>query len=159
MALTKKRISSSGGGSQQVGKISKVNSVYNDRLSELIKLGELKTRGIDGLFKLIHREFNSQVHGLTMKTFRARVDELLWTKEVEGQLKNIVGHDLPLAKFEEHYSYIPKRMVEEKANRLSCVSNSRNPVQFIKGLGRIGDLSEFDGNFKLLKTTLSSPHL
>src|SRR3989338_1676379 len=76
-------------------------NIYNDRLSELIKLSELKTRGVDGLFKLIHREFNSQVHGLTMKTFRARVDELLWTKEVEGKIKNIGGNDLTLTKYEE----------------------------------------------------------
>ncbi len=133
-------------------------SVYDDRLTELIKSGELK-KGIDDLFKVIQREFNSQVHGLTKKAFRSRVYELLWTKEVEGQLKDIVGHDLPLSKFEEHYGYIPKKMVEEKANRLSGLSNSRNPVQFLKGLGRIGNLSEFDGNFKLPKTTLVNPYV
>ncbi|KKP93503.1 MAG: hypothetical protein UR98_C0004G0039 [Parcubacteria group bacterium GW2011_GWA1_36_12] len=133
-------------------------NVYDGRLSELIKSGELKARGVDGLFKLIHREFNSQVHGLTKKVFQLKVDELLWTKEVEGQLKNIVGHDIPLAKFEEHYSYIPRKIVEERASRLSGVSNSKNPVNFMKGLGRIGDLSEFDGNFKLPKTTLTSPY-
>lgn len=134
-------------------------NVYNDRLVELIKSGELKTKGVDGLFKTIQKEFNSQVHGLTKKAFRTKVDKLLWTKEVEGQLKDIVGHDLPLSKFEEHYGYIPKKMVEEKANRLSGVSNSKNSVQFLKGLGRIGDLSEFDGNFKLPKTTLTSPYV
>lgn len=134
--------------------------IYEDRLSQLIKSGELKTRGgIDGLFKIIQKEFNSQVHGLTKKAFRSKFYQLLWTKEVEGQLKDIVGHDLPLSKFEEHYSYIPMKMIEEKANRLSGLSNSPNAVKFLKGLGRIGDLSEFDGNFKLPKTTLSSPHV
>ncbi len=132
-------------------------NVYDDRLAELIKLGALKSRGLDGLFQLIQKEFNSQVHGLTKKAFRLKVEQILWTKEVEGQLKDIVGHDLPLAKFEEHYSYIPKKIIEEKANRLSGVSNSKNPVQFLKGLGRIGDLSDMDGNFKLPKTTMSSP--
>jgi len=134
-------------------------NVYDDRLSELIKSGELKTKDVDGLFKVIQKEFNSQVHGLTRKAFRARLDKLLWTKEIEGQLKDIVGHDLPLSKFEEHYSYIPKKMVEEKANSLSGISNAKNTVQFLKGLGRIGDLSQFDGNFKLPRTTLTSPYV
>src|SRR3989344_1697816 len=134
-------------------------NIYDDRLVELIRSGELKSKGVDGLFRIIQKEFNSQVHGLTKKTFKAKVDELLWTKEVEGQLKDIVGHDLPLSKFEEHYTYIPKKMVEEKANRLSGVRNPKNPVQFLKCLGRIGDLSEFDGNFKLPKTTLASPFI
>src|SRR3989344_622301 len=135
---------------------NKIN-VYDERLAELIKSGELKSKGVDGLFKTIQKEFNSQVHGLTKKAFRVRMDKLLWTKEVESQLKNIVGHDLPLAKFEEHYNYIPRKMIEEKARRLSGVSNFKNPVQFLKGLGRIGDLSDMDGNFKLPKTTISSP--
>lgn len=140
-------------------KLKNRKNVYDERLSELIKSGELRNKGVDGLFRVIHREFNSQVRGLTKKAFRAKVDKILWTKEVESQLKDIVGHDLPLAKFEEHYNYIPKKMIEDKANRLSGVSNSKNPVQFLKGLGRIGDLSEFDGNFKLPKTTLVAPYV
>ncbi len=132
-------------------------SVYDERLSELIKSGELKAKGIDSLFKTIQKEFNSQVHGLTMKSFRARVDELLWTKDVEHNLRNIVGHDLPLSKFEEHHSYIPKKMVEERAKALSGVSGIKNPATFLKGLGRIGELSDLDDNFKLPKTTLTSP--
>ena len=142
---------------KEVSKSLKKTRIYDERLREFIKSGVLKDRGIEGLFKIIQKEFNSQVHGLTMKSFKARLDELLWTKDVEGQLKDIVAHDLPLVKFEEHYSYIPKKLVEEKANCLSGISNSKNPVKFLKGLGRIGDLSDFDGNFKLPKTTLSSP--
>jgi hypothetical protein len=133
------------------------NNVYDDRLSELIKFGELRSRGVDGLFRVIQKEFKSQVHGLTKKAFRVRVDEFVWTKEVEGQLKNIVGHELPLEKFEEHYGYIPKKMVEERAKLLSGAGSIKNPATFLKGLGRIGELSDLDGNFKLPKTTLTSP--
>lgn len=137
--------------------IKNKKNVYYDRLLELIKSGELKNKGVDGLFRTIQKEFNSQVHGLTRKAFRAKVDEFIWTKEVEGQLKSIVGHELPLQKFEEHYGYIPKKMVEDKAKLLSGVGSIKNPATFLKGLGRIGELHDLDDNFKLPKTTLTSP--
>jgi len=133
------------------------NYIFDDRLAELIKSGELKAKGIDGLFKVIRDEFNSQVHGLTKLAFRNRVLQMVWTREAESQLKNIVGHELPLTKFEEHYPHIPKKMIAEKAQSLSGTGNVKHPVEFIKGLGRIGELSDLDGNFKLPKTTLENP--
>ena len=50
--------------------IKNKKNVYDDRLAELIGSGELRNKGIDGLFKIIQKEFNSQVHGLTKNVLK-----------------------------------------------------------------------------------------
>ena len=132
-------------------------NVYDDRLAELIKTGELKTKGLDGLFKLIHKEFNSQVHGLTLKAFKSRVSNFVWTKETIDAIRHIVGNNLPLERFMELNPHIPKKMVEQYAKHLSGVSTTMNPVTFSRGLGRIGNLDGLDGAFKLPKGTYKNP--
>ena len=132
---------------------------YDDNLRTLIQSGVLKTKGLDGLFEVIKSEFPDSTSGLTKSFFKDLVDELVWTKEVEGQLKNIVGHELPLTKFEEHYTHIPKKMIADKAKWLSGISNLMHPVTFLKGLGRIGELEGLDQNFQLPKTSLAKPFL
>src|SRR5258708_2216555 len=69
---------------------------YAGRLGEIIQTGALKAKGLDWLFDNIKGEFPDSAHGLNKKLFLSVVEELIWTKEVESQLKNIVGHELPL---------------------------------------------------------------
>lgn len=135
----------------------KKTRLYDERVMSLINSGEFKAKGLDWLFNITHAEFPDSARGLTKTTFKVVVDELIWTKEVEGQLKNVVGHGLPTNKFEEAYSYIPKKMVMDKAKWLSGVTNLKHPVTFLRGLGRIGELDDLDSNFQLPKTSLTSP--
>lgn len=135
----------------------KINGLYTSRLLELIASGQLKTKGVDGIFQVIQKEFNSQVHGLTKKSFHAKVNELTWTKDVDKALRDIVGHDLPLKKFAELHSHIPMKMIEERARWLSGIGTSTNPATFLRGLGRIGELEGLDENFELPKTSRESP--
>ena len=137
--------------------VNKKVKVYDEELKELVRSGALKEKGVDWLFAKIQSTFPDSTYGLTKKSFGAKVDALVWTKEIEGQLKNIVGHELPLKKFEESYPHIPKKMIEDKAKLLSGIGSAKNPAQFIKGLGRIGELNDLDDNFKLSKTTMASP--
>lgn len=138
-------------------KLAKKAKPYDDTLKNLVQSGVLKSKGLDELFELIRTDFPDSTRGLTKSSFRDHIDSVTWTKEVESQLKNIVGHELPLNKFEELYNYIPKKMILEKAKWLSGVSNVKHPVTFLKGLGRIGELEGLDPNFELPKTSLSKP--
>lgn len=130
---------------------------YDEHLKGLILSGVLKSKGSDELFEMVRAEFPDSTNGLTKTAFRAIVNELVWTREIEGQLKNIVGHGLPVTKFEETYGYIPKKLIAEKARWLSGISNIVHPVTFLRGLGRIGELDGLDPHFELSKISLSEP--
>src|SRR3989344_5415230 len=132
-------------------------NVYDDRLSELIKSGELKTKGIDGLFRIIQKEFNSQIRGLTLKSFRTHIMGLIWTKETADALRHIVGNNLPIERFSKLYPDIPKKMVEVRAKKLTGIASMVHPVTFMRGLGRIGNLDGLDESFKLPKGTYHNP--
>jgi hypothetical protein len=132
-------------------------SIYDDRLAQLILAGELKTKGIDGLFRVIRKEFNSGVNGLTLKSFQRHALSIIWNKEVSEALRQIVGNDLPLKKFLKLYPYIPEKMVNSRAKSLTGLSATVHPVTFMRGLGRIGDLAGMDDDYKLPKGTYSNP--
>lgn len=138
-------------------KAAKKARPYDEYLESLILSGFFKTKSLDDLFEAVKSEFPDSTNGLTKFAFKIIVDEIVWTKDVDGQLRNIVGHGLPIAKFEEAFSYIPKKMLSERAKWLSGVSNVKHPVTFLKGLGRIGELDGLDPNFQLPKNSLSAP--
>jgi len=138
-------------------KLVKKTRSYDDAVKNLINSGVFKAKGFDWLYDNIQSEFPDSARGLTKTVFKSIVDEFIWTKEVEGQLKNIVGHGLPTDKFEEAYGYIPKKMVADKVKWLSGVSNTKHPVTFLRGLGRIGELEGLDPDFQISRTSLKNP--
>jgi hypothetical protein len=135
----------------------KKTKTYENRLDDLIHSGVLRDQGIDSLLQTIKAEFPDSARGLKKGVFVSEVEGLVWEKNVENQLKNIVGHGLPTDRFEKAFSYIPKKMIAIKEKELSGISNVKHPVTFLRGLGRIGQIEGLDANFELPKTSLTEP--
>lgn len=135
------------------------------RMERLIREGVLNHKsGIDGIYQTIRKEFavpladRSYLFGKRM--FARKLGELLWTKEVLGDLKKAVRNDISPERFRESfYPYIPEDLLKSKFKSLTGRTSSHATTQFVAGMGRLSTESLPPGaeNFEFPKITPQEP--
>lgn len=136
---------------------------YDERLRGLIETGNLNKDGIPGLFSIIGREFPNVARGLTRKSFRRRVDELVWTKSKLDELRDAIKHGLSAETFYEYNPHIPLKLIQIKARWLKGVVSADQflaHTTLVKGIGRLSveGTTKKDEMFKFPDSSLNKPY-
>ncbi len=79
-----------------------------------------------------------------LEVFVAKAEEVVWTKETLEALEQAMRHGLPAETFIKYHSHIPQKFVEEKMRKLRGISRVQKSAEFIRGIGRITDVSKID---------------
>lgn len=112
------------------------------RVYTLIQEGLLNSKsGFNKICETINTEFAEQMGDgpkLTQKALAIRVRQLVWTKKVEDDLWRAISHKME-NKFREAYTYIPEKMIKEKAKELKGLTHSSVVTEFRAGMGVISD--------------------
>ena len=121
------------------------------KLKDFIAQGALvKAKGdpIAELHELLHKEADTasiKPNFLQNRdNFKAKVMEIVWDKKALEALEKIVRRNMSLETFTKYHQNIPQKFVEAKAKELRGVSHAKDSVPFIKGFGRLSDLSKLD---------------
>lgn len=133
------------------------------RMTEIIESGCLKEDdGMNKLSNQIYQEFPDYKSG--KRAFKQRVEKLVWKKEVDKALQEMVKMRLDLEEaFCPIYQYIPLEMVKKRATWHRGISTKRfsegTAGKTLPGIGRIGlDLSLAElKKFKMPDSTFDKP--
>lgn len=132
---------------------------YNERLKELIQDGSLVKFGVDKIYKKLKSEFPVAFGKMSKKRFLTIVEKLIWDSATEDALRRTVRLQKPLEQFSKVHTYVPKELLDRKARSLKGLSRIDYTAPFLRGMGRIGDISSFDSSYELPQSSLSNPYL
>lgn len=139
------------------------NKSYDERLEGLVETGNLNKDGVSGLFSIIKKEFPNVTRGLTIKSFRRRVDELIWTKSKLDELRDAIKHGLSAEIFHEYNPHIPLKIIQIKTRWLKGVVSADQYLAhttLVKGIGRlsIDGTTKKDEMFSFPDSSLDKPY-
>ncbi|PJE51465.1 MAG: hypothetical protein COV29_00560 [Candidatus Yanofskybacteria bacterium CG10_big_fil_rev_8_21_14_0_10_36_16] len=133
------------------------------RCKELVQQLLNQDGGLAKICQIINEEFHDKLAGSTMtqKVISSRLDELIWTPDVDKLLWRAVGNDM-LSKFEETHPHIPKSIIRKRVkSKKGYTSNtSSSIVKFKAGMGRfasLDDLPEGLENYEFPDNSYSNP--
>ena len=135
------------------------------RVTALIREGFLlKDGGEKLLVETVAREFAEQLtsSGLkfTITNLKARLQDLIWTKQSESDLWRFHGNGM-MARFREMYSWIPARMVDARERKLKGVTHNKSHAEFKAGMGRLSadSLPRDAGNYEFPHISYAEPYV
>ena len=134
------------------------------RCQDLIMADALKREsGLDEIVNTINSEFADKLAAankqMSRHALKSRLNELVWTKKVEGDLWSAINNKM-LHKFREMYSYIPEKMVTKKAKALKGLTHAKSAVaKFKAGMGVLDDdeLAPDAGSFEFPDISYHNP--
>lgn len=122
------------------------------KLRDLIAQGELVKAKDDPVAEL-HERLRKEAAAANIApkflanrdAFREKVFEIVWDKKTLEALEKVMRREnMSLETFTKYHSHIPQKFVEAKARELRGVSGAKNPAEFMRGIGRITDISKID---------------
>ena len=137
---------------------AKSETGYGERLKKLVYDGSLVKLGLGKLYELLKKEFPAFGKKVSKKKLLAEVEKLIWDSATEDALRRVVRYQQPLDKFSKIHHYIPADFLQRKVKSLKGLTRIDYTAPFLRGMGRIGDISSFDSNFELPKSSASNPY-
>ena len=117
--------------------------------------------GTDYLFQAIQQEFKDFFekggHRFTMTSLKAKLPELLWTKERNDLLEQYISEGWDLAAFYKKYEYLPKEVIDARVRQRRGRGVKKQPAEFIRGLFRLIPEGEKVKPFALPASTIAKP--
>jgi hypothetical protein len=139
-----------------------------DKLHEAIEMGVLMAKKSDS-FAELRDSLNKEAARANIKpkflrsqtAFNNKINDIVWDKKTLKALEDVVRRGMPIEKFLQYHSYIPRKFAEAKAKALRGVSNAKHAAEFIRGIGRVVDIANIDPKHivRFEKTSIDKPYV
>ncbi len=93
--------------------------------------------------------------------FTEKVSGIVWDSETLKAFEKVMRRGMPIETFLKYYSYIPQRFAAAKVRELRGISNLKHPAEFMRGIGRVTDVSKIDPRdiVRFEKNSIKHPYI